>query len=564
MILLKEDINFNMKTPEKDKTLTMTHQIALNVNARDRRLLRLKFRGLRELYNTLLGFLLKQDKKRQKDPIFIQNCQDYREVKLNVANLKNRLNQVKKTKPKIEKGLKEKDDLIEKLTKEFNQKESEFIAIKTRFDDLANLYHLTLRHCEKMATDTKNTTWIADHLDGDSIQIIAKRVFRAYFEYKTGKRGKPRFKTWKNGIHSIEGKKNACISMTKQGKIKWKNLTLSLLLDRKDKDGVQAHALNSQIKFCRIVVRDIKGCQRYFVQLVLKNSPLLKAKHQGQLDVLNKTVGLDIGVSTVAVASDRLSEIIQLGTPHQRHVERKIARYQRKMAKSLRIMNPDCFEPDRWVKKAKHTIKKQGKNIKGKRATQKSQNYLKWEKQVKDLQRKNGVTKTQTYHALANEILHLGGNIHIEKNNFKAWQRGWFGKTLQRHSPAKFQEILHSKVLKTGGCIEVISPVKPCFSQYCHRCQHNNKKPLSQRTHTCCDIDIQRDLYSAFLIQHYNVAESKHGATETEFNLFLGSLKANRHLLGFLPNYFIREENPIGFSPITILLDDRKKPNLAS
>jgi len=31
------------------------------------------------------------------------------------------------------------------------------------------------------------------------------------------------------------------------------------------------------------------------------------------------------------------------------------------------------------------------------------------------------------------------------------------------------------------------------------------KKPLSQRRHTCCGIDMQRDLYSAFLAKCIDV-----------------------------------------------------------
>jgi len=41
-------------------------------------------------------------------------------------------------------------------------------------------------------------------------------------------------------------------------------------------------------------------------------------------------------------------------------------------------------------------------------------------------------------------------------------------------------------------------------TKYCHKCpelakDQYTKKPLSQRVHTCCNLNIQRDLYSAFL-----------------------------------------------------------------
>ncbi len=38
------------------------------------------------------------------------------------------------------------------------------------------------------------------------------------------------------------------------------------------------------------------------------------------------------------------------------------------------------------------------------------------------------------------------------------------------------------------------------LSQICHGCGTVKKKPLSQRIHACpCEVEMQRDLYSAFL-----------------------------------------------------------------
>ena len=90
-----------------------------------------------------------------------------------------------------------------------------------------------------------------DHLDGDTVQIISDRAFDAINNYRFKKRGKPRFKSWKNALKSISGKKNVCIFF-KDGKVKWKELTLDVIFDKKDKHGIEAHALNQEIKFCRI------------------------------------------------------------------------------------------------------------------------------------------------------------------------------------------------------------------------------------------------------------------------------------------------------------------------
>lgn len=231
-------------------TPTFTHEIGLRTNAYENRKLLIKFRALRELYNQLLHILLDNHNK-------MISSEEYKVAR-----------QLYKT-----------------------DKES----AKSLFDSLSKEYNVTHSHIEKLATQIKNSCYMKDHLDGDSIQILAKRVFDAYSQWRYGLKGKPRFKSWKKGIRSISGKKNACISFTKKGKVKWKDLTLDLILDFKDTYGVQAHALNSKIKYCRIVHKTIHGKDRFFVQLVCEGTPLLKRNHQEQKLSIGKKVGIDVG-----------------------------------------------------------------------------------------------------------------------------------------------------------------------------------------------------------------------------------------------------------------------------
>jgi hypothetical protein len=62
-----------------------------------------------------------------------------------------------------------------------------------------------------------------------------------------------------------------------------------------------------------------------------------------------------------------------------------------------------------------------------------------------------------------------------------------------------FVEILRRKAENAGGSVDEFSTHDTKLSQYCHKCGKYTKKPLSQRVHTCCNLNIQRDLYSAFL-----------------------------------------------------------------
>ena len=65
-----------------------------------------------------------------------------------------------------------------------------------------------------------------------------------------------------------------------------------------------------------------------------------------------------------------------------------------------------------------------------------------------------------------------------------------------------FVEKLRHKAENAGGKFIEINPYKTKLSQTC-QCGKEEKKPLNQRWHKCaCGVEMQRDLYSAFLIMH--------------------------------------------------------------
>lgn len=80
-----------------------------------------------------------------------------------------------------------------------------------------------------------------------------------------------------------------------------------------------------------------------------------------------------------------------------------------------------------------------------------------------------------------------------------------FGKSVANKAPASLIGILKLKCISLGltGVVEV--PVLLRASQYNHQSKDYAKKSLSQRWNDMPDGNrIQRDLYSAFLLQHYD------------------------------------------------------------
>jgi hypothetical protein len=149
------------------------------------------------------------------------------------------------------------------------------------------------------AAKTKNACWIGDHLDINSVQKVATRVWKATEQYAYAKKGRPRFKR-KGTFISVEGKNNASGIRWRDGKVLWSGLELLPLFDRKDKHGVEAHALSCRVKYLRLIKRCINSKPSWAVQLVLDGQPLQKSQNLAAAAI----VGLDIGPSTIAAVGE--------------------------------------------------------------------------------------------------------------------------------------------------------------------------------------------------------------------------------------------------------------------
>lgn len=161
------------------------------------------------------------------------------------------------------------------------------------------------------------------------------------------------------------------------------------------------------------------------------------------------------------------------------------------MARSQRLNNPNNFNDNGTIKK-------------GKKEWENSHKYLKLQFRLKELYRKQRDKRKMAHNLLAREVLSLGKHIHIEKNNYKAWQKGWFGKTIGFRAPSQFVSTLKRKAESAGGKWEEINTFTTKLSQLCHVCDNYTKKPLRERTHRCCEITVQRDLYSGLLALYYH------------------------------------------------------------
>ena len=316
----------------------------------------------------------------------------------------------------------------------------------------------------------------------------ANRAFKAVQRIALGQAKRVRFKG-KNQLKSVEGKTNTTGIRYNEntGHVLWKGLNLKCIIDPDDK--VVIHGLSHRVKYCRIVKRIFNGKTRFFVQLVLEGKPYQK------FETPDKTVGLDIGPSTIAYVSDD-SAVIERFCDELKDKQKEIRRLQRKLDRQRRSNNPQNYNPDGTIKK-------------GKKTWHESTRYKKTKRKLAELQRKLAAHRKTLHGNLANRILRQGKHVKTEKLScdersesakryFRAFQKN-FGKSVKNRAPGMFMEIIRRKAENAGGSVDEFSTRTTKLSQYCHKCGKYTKKPLSQRVHTCCNLDIQRDLYSAYL-----------------------------------------------------------------
>jgi putative transposase len=350
------------------------------------------------------------------------------------------------------------------------------------YKDLNELYEFSDYSLQSFAKEVKNASHIKNHLEAHTSQKIATRAYLALERYLKRKGGKPRFKG-KNRLCSIEGKSNKSGLRFRNNQLCYKSLKLDIILDKKDKYGLQEYALSKKVKYSRVIRKRIKNKNVFFLQLVLEGKPFIKEKNRSK----DSIVGIDIGPSTYAIYNDKKA-ILDSFCNELTRFQLKKRNLQRKMDRSLRSMNPENYNEDKTLKKNLKPFKK-------------SKKYLKCRNKLSENFRKLKTYRKRLHSKLANEVIKLGKHIKTEKLSFKGFQKLW-GKSINFRAPSLFLSILNRKAENAGGSIDFINTRKTALSQIC-LCGSVKKKPLKERWHKCdCKIEAQRDLYSAFLARY--------------------------------------------------------------
>ena len=282
---------------------------------------------------------------------------------------------------------------------------------------------------------------------------------------------------------------------------------------------------SEKIKYVQIIRKTIRGKKVYYLQIVCQGFPPSKVtKGEG-------VVGIDPGISTVAFVSPTDVALVDLVPATITHKEKHLKRLDRKIERSRRVNNPECYKENGTIKK-------------GTRFKRPSNRQMRLQNRRRKAYRSLSEERKKLQGQLVNRIVSQASSIRIEELNVKGLQKRSrdirinpktnrpyskkrYGKAIFRAAPSAFRTSLETRASQLGIKVEVISPkdVKP--SQYNHITQTFEKKPLSTRVYDLTDDypDVQRDLYSAFLIRHIENGRYQQEQLNQDFPDFYDQMK---------------------------------------
>lgn len=362
-------------------------------------------------------------------------------------------------------------------------------------------------------------------LTSQQVQVIASRVWRGTASVLFGNGKKLHYKKFMD-VDTIGSKSlsNGIDFDRDTMTISWLGLEISCKVPKKESDQVYlAHALDAKISYCTLKRMMFPNGWHYYVVITLQDNAPKKIESAGI-----GTMGIDPGVSTIAAVSDTRVVLSELA-PKAKDYNLKIAKIQQALERSKRASNPDNFNSDGTVKKG-IVNPKTGKREKLKWTF--SKHYFALRRKLKSLFRQKSAYIKTSHLTLINSLLKNSKNFFIESMNWTALakrakkterqekesvvakkdgttrtvhkykKKKRFGKSISDRSPGLFVTLLKQKASLYGGKVIEIDTSSFKASQYDHIANEFHKVPLSQRFKTVGEIEVQRDLYSAFLICH--------------------------------------------------------------
>ena len=516
---------------KKSRSLLPIHtlEVELRVNQEQKKLLIDTSEQMRQLSNVLIGTFKKNYEQMIRTKRYKKTMNEYFEITEKISKINNKIDNTDDKK------------LLKELKNNKKSLEDDKKLISNQLEDIRIDFNIFKSYY------TKKAEFLYQNIFTNLNSILALKVVdRCWLQFEKlmfkSKTKKIKFKKY-GFLPSLEGKQaERCIVLKqnvnglyintlgesfelkiKNNDIYTKNLLELIKVYMNDSENIENININRvmngqkpldtyRIIFNRIVIKRIRGKFRFYVQILYEGRPW-KLDKNGNLKNKQGTgrIGIDYGTSTIAVVSE--SKVIYKNLAEEannlKNLERQLTLFQRKMDRSRRSTNSDCFNSDGTYKK-------------GTKIKVKSRNYRKILKQFREINRKLSCIKKYEIGRDANIIRSLGDQIYGEHMNFqglakrsknttvnrntgKINKKKRFGKSISNRCPGLMVSTLKNKF---GNGYHEVNTWEFKASQYNHITNTCIKKKLSQRIQELDyngeTITIQRDLYSAFLLMNSN------------------------------------------------------------
>ena len=475
-------------------------------------------------YNETLSFGLKRFSAMKKNKRYQELLELRREVMKVQENIKKKIKE--ETEKEIKKKLKEEVKQIKVQLKEIDENLGE-IRVK---------YGLTKYQLSLWLLERRKQTVAYQHLNTAELQVIGEEAYKTLSQvvfYKTTPE-KLKFRSKYSLEHSFRNREN--ITGTRLVESEKPKVAYRLYIHKKStfidipvsafSEYQQVQLLRAdKIKYVQIISKTIRGKQVFYLHIICQGIPVSKIqKGEG-------VTGIDPGVSTVAYVSKDSCELVDLVPKDFARKERLIQNLSRKIERSRRVNNPEAYNKNGTIKKDVRfkPLSKRAKRLAIRRQTA----YRKLTEERRKIQGE-----------LVNHIVSQSSVIKIEDLDVKSLQKRKretrinpktgrpfskkrYGKAVFKAAPGYFRTLLLQRANSTGCKVDIISPKKTKPSQYNHLTGEFDKKELKIRIYNLTDeiTDVQRDLYSAFLISHIENDEYLTEQLEENFENFYKNMK---------------------------------------
>lgn len=377
-------------------------------------------------------------------------------------------------------------------------------------------------------------------LSSQQVQKEASRVWKGVEKVLFGNGKEIHFKKYMD-FDTISGKSNTNGAKfdPENMVVNWIGLSIPCKRPKKPSEiEYVSESLNHKISYCEIQRKMFPNGWHYYALVYLDGDA--PVKHKSSAAAKDNCMGIDPGVSTIAGVSNTQAVLEELA-PKCKTYNKKIKKLQEKMDRSKRTLNPEKYNEDGTLKK-------------GQRGKWKYSNtYRKDRCRLKSLFRQKAAYIKQSHEQLANRLLEDSLNFIVEDMSYQALmkkakkterqekrsemeqkdgtikivhkykRKKRFGHSLNNRAPAMFLTILERKAQMRGGFFVKIHTKTYKASQYDHTTDSYTKIPLSQRSKTIGGYEVQRDLYSAFLISNSDSSYKHPDKTkcDSKFDSFL-------------------------------------------